>query len=168
MHEVLIETTKIKNIELNLEVLASVWHYNLWPVHRYLKAVESDMISMDNLLDLIYALEGLFKHNTSSEFIKTMCLINICENKKEAKRMKELLDVAFKIRNEIAHGGKVYLSYDKEKLQGKEVSVEIVYWKMKQITAVMIIKAISKLKNEKGIVKQLYTTDDFINLVFKK
>jgi hypothetical protein len=96
MHEILIETTKLSNIETNLNGLASVWHYDLWSLNRYLRAVESDQISMDNLLDLIYSLEGLFEKSASAEFIKTMCLLHLCATRKEARGMKNLLDLAYK------------------------------------------------------------------------
>jgi len=167
MHEILIETSKIKNVEINLGGLASVWHYNLWSLKRFLNAVESDQLSMDNLLDLLYALEGLFDKNTSADFIKLMCLLSLCNNKKEATKMKNLLDVAYSIRNDIAHGGQSYDPYDKVKLGGKETLAQMIYWKMKTVVAVMIIKAISKLINDKNMKNLRFNTDDFINLIYK-
>jgi hypothetical protein len=140
MHEILIETSKLSNVKTNLDRLASVWHNNLWPLKRYLNAIESDQISMDNLLDLIYALEGLFDRQTSSDFIKTMCLSSMCKTRKEAKGLKNLLDLAYRIRNDITHGERSYDAYDYVKLEGKEILAQEVYWKMKGIVAVMIIK----------------------------
>lgn len=166
MHEILIESSKIKNVEINLKGLASVWHYNLWSLKRFLSAVESDQISMDNLLDLIYALEGLFEKNTSSDFIKSMCLLSLCKTKKEALNMKNVLDLAYSIRNEIAHGGQSYDPYDKVKLGGKETLAQMIYWKMKTIVAVMIIKAISKLINNESLRNLRFNSDDFIDLTF--
>jgi hypothetical protein len=168
MHEILIETSKKSNIDINLKGLASVWHYDLWPLKRYLNAVESDQISMDNLLDLIYALEGLFDKSTSSDFVKTMCIINLCRTRKEASKMKSLLDVAYRIRNDIAHGERSYDPYDYVKLDGKETLAQMIYWQMKGIVAVMMIKAISKLLNNKEMRNLRFNTDDFINLTFEK
>ena len=39
MHGILIETSKRASIEVNLDGLSSVWHYNLWSLKRYLIAV---------------------------------------------------------------------------------------------------------------------------------
>jgi len=166
MHEILIETNKIKTVEINLSGLASVWHYNLWSLKRFLNAVESDQLSMDNLLDLLYALEGLFEKNTSSDFIKSMCLLSLCKTKKEAIKMKNILDVAYSIRNDIAHGGQSYDPYDRVKLEGKDILAQMIYWKMKTIVAAMIIKAISKLINNHNLKNLRFNTDDFINLTF--
>ena len=168
MHGILIETSKRSIIETNLSGLASVWHYNLWALKRYLVAVESDQLSMDNLLDLIYALEGLFEKNASADFIKTMCLLSMCTTKKEAIEMKNVLDLAYKIRNDIAHGERSYDSRDRVKLEGKEIPAQMIYWKMKNIVAVMIIKAIVKLISNEGMKNLRFNSEDFINLTFKK
>jgi len=168
MHEILIETSKKSNIEINLKGLASVWHYDLWPLKRYLNAVESDQISMDNLLDLIYALEGLFEKNTSSDFIKSMCILSLCKTRKDAKKMKALLDVAYRIRNDIAHGERSYDPYDYVKLEGKDTLAQMIYWQMKSIVAVMMIKGISKLLINSQMRNLRFNSDDFINLTFEK
>jgi len=166
MHKILIETSKIKNVEINLNGLASVWHYNLWSLKRFLNAVESDQLSMDNLLDLVFALEGLFEKNTSSDFIKSMCILSLCKTKKEAQKTKNLLDIAYSIRNEIAHGGQSYDPFDKVKLDGKETLAQMIYWKMKTIVAVMVIKAISKLLNDNSLRNLRFSYNDFIDLTF--
>lgn len=168
MHEILIETSKKSNIEINLKGLASVWHFDLWPLKRYLTAVESDQVSMDNLLDLIYALEGLFEKNTSSDFVKSMCILSLCKTRKDAIQMKSLLDVAYRIRNDIAHGERSYDPYDYVKLEGKETLAQMIYWKMKAIVAVMMVKGISKLLNNPELRNLRFNTDDFINLTFEK
>jgi hypothetical protein len=167
MHEILIETSKLNNVTTNLDGLAAVWHYDLWSLNRYLKAVESDQISMDNLLDLIYSLEGLFEKSTSAEFVKTMCVLNLCSSKKEARALKNKLDLAYKIRNEIAHGGLSYDPFDKVKLEGNEILAQDVYWETKRIVAVMLIKAISKLLHNSQMKNLRFNIDDFINLTFK-
>jgi len=131
MHEILIQTSKFSNIETNLNGLGEVWHYDLWPLNRFLKAVESDQISMDNLLDLIYSLEGLFDKNTSAEFVKTMCVLNLCQTRKEARAMKNFLDLAYKIRNDIAHGGLSYDPTETIKLEGREILAQDFFGKLR-------------------------------------
>jgi hypothetical protein len=168
MHEILIETSKKNNIETNFRGLAAVWHYDLWPLKRYLNAVESDQISMDNLLDLMYALEGLFDKNTSSDFIKTMCILSLTNSRKDARSMKALLDIAYRIRNDIAHGERSYEPYEMVKFEGKETLAQQIYWKMKTVVARMMIKAISKLLNNPEMKNLRFNTDDFINLTFEK
>lgn len=81
--------------------------------------------------------------------------------------MKDLLDLAYRIRNDIAHGERSYDANDLVKLEGKEIRAQMVYWKMKSIVAVMLIKAISKLIDNEGMKNLRFTTDDFINLAFK-
>lgn len=166
MHEVLIEFDKISNIKNNLDGLSKVWHYNLWSLKRYLVAVESNQTTMDNLLDLIYALEGLFEKSTSSDFVKMMCLVQLCKRKTEARKIKSILDLAYRIRNEIAHGGHYYDAFDKVKLNGKEILAQDVYWELKGVLAVMIIKAISKLLSKKEMKNLRFNEDDLINKVF--
>lgn len=167
MHQVLIETSKISNVHSNLKGLASVWHYNLWPLQRFLKAIESDQLTMDNLLDLLYSLEGLFRKSTSSEMIKTMCIVTLCSTKKEAKRIKEVLDTSYKIRNDIVHGERSYDSNDPIKIGGEGTIAEIVFWELKVIVARMLIKAISKLMKDSQLRNLCFNEDDFINSIFK-
>lgn len=166
MHEVLIEKDKLENVYINLSGLASVWHYNLWPLQRFLKAVDSDKTSMDNLLDLIYALEGLFEKNASSDFVKTMCLIQLCKSKKQASLMREILDHSFRIRNQIAHGERSYTGFENIKIQGKDKLSEDIYWEMKWIVASMILKGISKLIKNPAMRNLRFNNDDLINSIF--
>lgn len=168
MHEILIETSKLENVKLNLDGLASVWHLNLWPLKRYLNAVESDQISMDNLLDLIYALEGLFEKNASSDFIKMLCISVLCTTRKEAREKKSILDLAYRIRNDIAHGERSYDPFDKVKLDGKEILAQNIYWEMKVVTASMLIKAISKLLSNKEMKNLRFIDQDLLIQIFKK
>ena len=134
---------------------------------RYLNAVESDQISMDNLLDLIYSLEGLYGKNTSSDFVKISCMVMMCNTRKDARKLKALLDLAYRIRNDIAHGERSYDTYDYVTLDGKEILAQTVYWEMKTVVACMLIKAISKLIKNEDMRNLRFNTDDFINLSFK-
>lgn len=169
MHEVLIESDKLESVLMvNLEGLSSVWHLNLWPLKRYLIAVESDRISMDNLLDLIYSLEGLFSRNASSDFIKTFCTISISKTKKNAIELKELLDLAFRIRNDIAHGERSYDANDIVKLRGKDIQAEEIFWRMKTIVAIMITKCISKLICNPEMKNLKFNENDLLEEIYKK
>ena len=123
---------------------------------------------MDNLLDLIYALEGLFEKSASADFVKTMCLLSMCNTKREAREMKSLLDLAYRIRNDIAHGERSYDPYDRVKLNGKETLAQMIYWKTKNLVAVMIIKAISKLIHNEDMRNLRFNADDLIELTFRK
>ena len=168
MHEVLIEQDKLENLIGNLNGLATKWHFNLWPIKRYLTAVENHQISMDNLLDLLYSLEGLFGKNTSSDFIKMTCVLYLTNNKKEAKKVKEILDVGFRIRNDIAHGERSYDLFDKIKIGGKEQLAQKIYWKIKVIVAQMIILATSKLITNPDLKNLKFNEDDFLELIYQK
>lgn len=168
MHHILIETEKKQNIEKNLEALASIWHLNLWPLKRYLISVESNRITMDHLLDLLYSLEGLFHKNTSSDFIKTFCIVTLCKEKKYAVRLKEWLDLAFRIRNDIAHGERSYDSMDKLSFLGKEITAEEVYWEMKTIVVMMLMRAISKILNSEGMKNLKFSNEDLLDAIYKK
>lgn len=169
MHEVLIESDKIENVlMINLERLSSVWHLNLWPLKRYLIAVESDRITMDNLLDLLYSLEGLFQKNASSDFIKTFCTISISKTKHKAIELKELLDIAFRIRNDIAHGERSYDAFDIIKFRGKEIQAEEIFWRMKTIVAIMITKCISKLICNPEMKNLKFNENDLLEEIYKK
>lgn len=168
MHEILLETSKRDYVDINLEGLASVWHYDLWPLKRYLNAVESDQISVDNLLDLIFALEGLFDKSASADFIKTMCIVSVCKTRREARDLKILLDVAYRIRNDIAHGERSYDPYDQVKLGKEETMAQTIYWKMKSIVATMLVKAISKLLKDKAMRNLHFSSDDLIQHIFEK
>ncbi len=166
MHEVLIEKDKLAELEVTYNSLSLIWHHNLWSLKRYLSAVKSNQVSIDSLLDLIYALEGLFDKNTSSDFVKIICLTKLANSIKEAKEVKAILDLAYRIRNEIAHGGISYEPYDKVKLQGKEVFVEEVFWKMKHYVAVMIALAMNKVLNNKQQTNLRFNEDDLMQHLF--
>lgn len=167
MHEVLIEKDKIKNLIENLNGLATKWHFNLWPIKRYLTAVGNHQISMDNLLDLLYSLEGLFSKNTSSDFIKMTCVLYLTNNKKDAKKIKEILNTGFRIRNDIAHGERSYDLFDKIRIGGKEKLAQDIYWKIKVIVAQMIILATSKLITNPDLKNLKFNEDDFLELIYQ-
>lgn len=168
MHHILINKNRLGDVQTNIDRLSSVWHLNLWSLKRLLISVKSNLISMDNLLDLMYALEGLFEEKTSSDFIKMFTVVSLCNDKKDAKRTKEVLDKAFRIRNEIAHGSSFYDGYEKLKIEGKEILSQDIYWEMKVIVIRMVINAIKKLKSTKGMKNLNFKSDDLFNLIYKK
>ncbi|KNB61190.1 HEPN domain-containing protein [Chryseobacterium sp. Hurlbut01] len=168
MHHVLITKSRLNDLKQNLSGIADVWDSNLWSLKRYLIAVKSNQIDMDNLLDLLYALEGLFDKNTSADFIKTFCSLRLGNDKIEAHKIKSTLDSAFKIRNEIAHGAQHYRGYEKIKINGKEVLSQELYWDLKFIVSQILILAIIKLLKNKDMKNLNFKIDDLFDIVYKK
>jgi len=168
MHHVLINKERIKNLKQNLSGIAEVWDCNLWSLKRYLIGVESHAVDMDKLLDLVYAMEGLFEKNASSDFIKLFCIIHFSKNKNDAKKMKGILDSVFKVRNEIAHGGIHYRGYEYIKLNGKEVLSQDLYWEMKVIVSQLIILGINKLLKNKEIRNLSFKIDDLYEKIYSQ
>lgn len=168
MHHVLITKSRLNNLKQNISGIAEIWDSNLWSLKRYLIAVKSNQIDMDNLLDLLYALEGLFDKNTSADFIKTFCLLRLGNDKTEAHKIKSTLDSAFKIRNEIAHGAQHYRGYEKIKLNGKEILSQDLYWDLKFIVSQILILEINKLFKNKDLKNLNFKIDDLFDMVYKK
>ncbi|MDA3613506.1 hypothetical protein [Polluticaenibacter yanchengensis] len=168
MHHVLITKSRLNKLKQNLSGIAEVWDSNLWSLKRYLIAVKSNQIDMDNLLDLLYALEGLFDKNTSADFIKTFCSLKLGNDKTEAHKIKSTLDYAFKIRNEIAHGAQHYKGHEKIKINGKEVLSQELYWDLKFIVSQILILSINKLLKNKDMKNLNFKIDDLFDVVYKK
>ncbi|MCF2218307.1 hypothetical protein H9Q08_03205 [Chryseobacterium sp. PS-8] len=166
MHHVLITQSRVENLKSNLSGIAKVWNCNLWSLKRYLIAVESHVDDMDKLLDLVYALEGLFEKNTSSDFIKLFCIIHLSKNKNEARKLKAILDSVFKIRNEIAHGGFHYRGYEHIKVNGKEILSQDLYWEMKVIVSTLIIMGINRILQNKDIRNLNFKIDDLYDRIY--
>ncbi len=166
MHTVCIDIDTIKDLETLLGVISKVWHYDLWAIKRYLIAVESDQISMDNLLDLLYSLESLFARNTSTDLIKMTCITYLSSNRTEGLKLKNTLDAAFIIRNNIVHGERSYDVMDSIKIGGKEMAAQKVYWDMKFVVAQMIIIALNKMINTTDMKNLRFTFDDLLNNIF--
>lgn len=166
MHHVLITKSRIINLKDNLSGIAKVWDCNLWSLKRYLISVESHVEDMDKLLDLVYAMEGLFEKNASTDFMKLFCIIHLTKNKNDAKKMKGILDAVFKIRNEIAHGGSHYRGYEYIKLNGKDVLSQDLYWEMKVIVSQLIILGINKILNNKEVRNLNFKIDDLYDKIY--
>lgn len=168
-HEVLINQGGIQRLNTNLHHLSKNWHFNLWSLRRFLVSVHSNRVNMDNLLDLMYALEGLFDKNVSSDFIKVFVFTRLSnQDKKKAKNLKSLLDTCFKMRNEMVHAGRYYDADEEIKLAGETVPADDIYWKMKEVVAVMIILAIAKLNTQKnaGMKNLKFGNDDLFDSIF--
>lgn len=168
LHAVKIEVDEIKSFKSNLDEISKVWHNNLWGIKRYLKAVESNLITMDHLLDLLYAFESLFAKNVSTDLMKITCIVYLSSSKIESLKLKNILDCAFKIRNDIVHGGKYYDVYESVKIGGKEVAAQKIYWDMKIIVARLIIKALSKMINTKGMKTMSFSFEDILDKIYPK
>lgn len=168
MHHVLIDTKRIETLIGNLQGLSKVWHHNLWSLKRYMISLQSNRASMDNLLDLLYALEGMFDKGASADFIKLFCITSLASNKKEAENYKGILDKAFQIRNDIVHGAKYYTGYEKIKINGKETLAESIFWEMKTVLTLMLVKAIVKLLKNKEMKNLYFNSEDLLNNIYKK
>ena len=102
------ELLKFDNVQFkNLcEELASNWAGNIWPLHRFLRAIPYRCrLDCDSLLDLVFSLEAMFQQSANSQFIRTYCG---CFEKDvdDARIVKEILKEAFGVRNRIVHAGK--------------------------------------------------------------
>ena len=107
-HPILLEVEKIKLVDEVINVISSIWHKDLWTVHRFLKALRSDYIDIDNLLDLVFALESFFVKNTSTEFMRIAANVIGSNSIAESNKADLLLRTVFSLRNEVVHGGKYY------------------------------------------------------------
>lgn len=166
-HQILIDDQKREDLDFVFDMLSKTWHKNLWPLRRYLIAVESSKVTMDNLLDLTYALEGMFKKNTSSDFIKLIVCVQFSSNKEQAVKMKSFLDNVFRLRNEMVHGGKTFSQIDPVKINGKEILASKLYWEMKGIIATLIVRALPKLVNNIDQMSISYTANDIWDKIYR-
>lgn len=157
----------IEDFKKNLSFLAGVWHLPLWSVHRYLLALKTASLKMDNIIDLLFALEGLFEENVSSQFMRLICSIMLGADNQKAKRINSVLKEAFKIRNNIAHGGKSYTGMEKIKIEGKEVLIQTLFWEVRKIVGKMIWKGLDKLDKNRAMKNLRITFTDVLDYVFK-
>jgi len=158
----------LKEFSNLIEVLSSIWHLNLWPLKRFAKAFNSENVDMENFLDLIFSLEGLFDKNISSDFIKHSCIVLISKNYKEAIKIRNLLVQAYKIRNSIVHGSQIYKGLEEIKLNGKKTLSQKIFFELKPIVARMIWFAIKKIQENNNLKSLKINSDDMIERIFKK
>ncbi len=156
----------LEDFKTLLDLMANLWHFPIWPVHRFLKALNAEYIEMENLLDLLYALEGVFPKNTSSEFIRIASALFLSNNRKEAIEINEVLKQAFQIRNDIVHGAQHYTGMEKVNLEGQEVLSQKVFWKVRRIAANMIYVAIQKLVHTQGMRNLRINVQDLLEKTY--
>jgi len=149
-----------------LEILSSIWHLNLWPLERFVKAVNSENITMENLLDLIFSLEGLFDKNVSSDFVKHCCIVLTSGSKREANKNRDILKKAYKIRNGIVHGSRVYNGFEEVVVNGKKILSQELFFFLKPIIAKMILFTIKKINKNSKLKDLRINSDDMIERIF--
>jgi hypothetical protein len=157
----------IEQLKYFINKLSSVWHLQLFPIFRFLKALNAERIEMENILDLIFALEGLFKKNVSSDFIRVVSSLLISNSKKDANKIIEIIKTSYKIRNEIVHAGKHYTGMEKLKVNGKEIISQKIFNELKRIVAKMINFALTKMFNNSNLKYLRITQNDIINKYHK-
>jgi hypothetical protein len=149
-----------------LESLSRVWHLPLWPLFRFLRALDAEYVQMESFLDLLYALEGLFKQNASSQSIKLACAILTGASRAEALEAIHVLSCAYAMRNKIVHDGVFYTGMEHVKVGGKEVLSQQVFWDLKRIVALMLRVALGKLLADKKMAHLRIIFDDVIQRCF--
>ncbi|WP_146198737.1 hypothetical protein [Pararcticibacter amylolyticus] len=153
-YPLLIEEDRLPALTAVLPQIAQVWHKNIWSFYRFLKGVRSDYITIDNFLDLMFTLESFYDNNTSTEIMKLVSSVIVAENKADAKKIQELLNYCFRVRNEVAHGGTNYRLYDyvpkkQSEPQDKLLIIKL-YWGLKNLNIQLIYHGILKILNDKN------------------
>lgn len=167
-YPVILEPESTKDFETVFQLLADRWHFPLWPVHRFLKALPDQIADVEGLLDLLFSLEGLFEKNASSDSMRLTCAILCSQQISNAKKVDENLKKAFLIRNEIVHGGKSFTGLEKHKASaGEKISWEI-FWDLKTIVAGMIRLALDKLAASPDMRNLRILSEDVLARVFQK
>jgi hypothetical protein len=149
-----------------LDRLAGVWHFPLWPIHRYLRALNAEYIEMENLLDLLFSFEGLFHKNASTDFMKTSAALLVGQNAAEAQQIIELLGEAYKIRNEIVHGSYHYTGLENIKIQGREVLSQRIFPEIRRIVGHLVWVAVGNLSHNEGMRALRIKSSDLIDRYF--
>ena len=164
----ILEPESTSDFEFVFQLLADRWHFPLWPVHRFLKALPDSFADVEGILDLLFALEGLFEKNASSDFMRLTCAVLCSQRVSNARKVDEILKKAFLIRNEIVHGGKSYTGLEKHKAStGEKISWEI-FWDLKTIVAGMIRLALEKLAASPDMRNLRILSDDVLARVFRR
>ncbi len=166
-HPILIEAGKFDQLNKGMKVLSSIWHKDLWTLHRLLKGLRTYNLTIDNLLDLVFTLESLFPNNTSSDMMRLASAIMVGKSKGDAKKIDLTLRIVFSIRNEIAHGGKHYRLMDYYKLGKDKYLIMELFFDFKFIVIMLVIHAISKLSPSDEQNKLSIVADDLYELFYK-
>jgi hypothetical protein len=123
---------------------------------------------MENFLDLLFALEGLFSKSTSSEFIKIACSTLLEKKKNKAMKNLETLNIAFKLRNDLVHGGIGLTGMEEIKIGGKTTLSQDIFWDLKSIVAGAIMWTIEKLHKNNDMKNLRISPNDLINKIYDK
>ncbi|MDO3645303.1 hypothetical protein [Mucilaginibacter sp. L3T2-6] len=177
-YPLLVEKERFDTLKEIWAMLAKVWHKDIWSFHRFIKAVRSDYITIDNFLDLVFTLESFFGNDTSTETMRLVSSLIVAKNKSEASKINQLLIDCFRIRNEVAHGGVHYRLYDKipRKPKGDEKHKMILelFWELKNLNISLMVYGIQKLINDRNPIpasairlgpsdiEERYFSNDFI------
>jgi hypothetical protein len=151
-----------------IDGLASKWHLNLWPIHRYLRAIPDIHADFENVLDLLFAIEGVFPKNATTDLVKLTSALCMAKTKQDiARGVIQRLGVAYKIRNNIVHGSIATDAHDKVVVEGKKVSAQHLFFDVRQIAAMLIRLAVRKIDDSKtGLESLRLTMDDVIERVY--
>jgi len=148
-YPLLLEADRMEALNIGMEQIAKVWHKNIWSFYRFLKGVRSAYITIDHFLDLVFTLESFYDKNTPTEVMKLVSSLIPAQTKADADAIQELLTCCFRIRNEVAHGGKHYRLYDEIviKKNGVETKILIVklYWGLKNLNIQLLYYGILKI-----------------------
>jgi hypothetical protein len=164
------EADRLPALETVLPQIGEVWHKNIWTFHRFIKAVRSDYMTIDNLLDLVFTFESMFGENMATETMRLIASVIAAKDKQEAMKFDRMIANAFIIRNAVAHGGEHYRLYDKLP-KGKDTDKMIldVFWALKNLNITLISYGIHKLINDKNPIPTnaiRFGIDDIIDKCF--
>jgi hypothetical protein len=151
-----------KFLEL-LQKVSKIWHMSLWPLFRYTKIFESQHVEMESFLDLLFALEGLFDHSTSTDFIKLACSLIVADSPIEARKITGTLSTAYNMRNEIVHAGRFFNGLEEISLRGKKVLSQEVFVELRKIVVKMLCFCMDKLLTNSNMRNLRVNSDDLIN-----
>jgi hypothetical protein len=167
-HPILLEEHRFDQLRRGLEALAAIWHKDLWPVHRLLKALHTTFLSTDNLLDLLFALEGLFPNDTDAPLIRIITGLVVGEDQQKAIRISAILKTAFKIRNEVVHGSKDFSLLESYSIGKETISMGDLFFEVKYYVICMVFFAIDKLNPQSQQNSLSIVPEDLFQLYYNK
>lgn len=169
-HPALIEADRFHLLNERIDMLASIWHKELWTLHRFNKALRSDYLTIDNLLDLVYTMESMFPNNTSTDFMRLAAVFINCEKPAEVQKTELLIKAVFQLRNEVVHGGAHFRITDSYMVNKKDTLIVDIFWQFKFIVIRMMYFAINNFLEQKPELQNslLINTLDLYSLYYSK
>jgi hypothetical protein len=165
------ENDRVPTLHMVLPQIAQVWHKNVWTFHRFIKAVRSDYMTIDNFLDLFFTFESMFGENTASETMRLIASEIEGKNKAEALKINRMIGKAFLIRTAVTHGGEHYRFHENvPKGKDQDKMILEVFWELRNLNIVLIYKCIHKLINDRSSIPAnaiRFGTDDIIEKCFE-